>query len=60
MLDFGNPAHLIELEEMGITFQFQDGGKVVLTHRPEKVSYILLMPPINSKKFNNFVLKACF
>ena len=40
VLDFGNPTHLMELNEMGITFQFQDGGKVMLAHRPETVSDI--------------------
>lgn len=38
VLDFGNPTHLSELNEMGISFQFQEGGKVILAHKPETVS----------------------
>lgn len=34
VLDFGNAEHLAELKNMGISFEFQDGGKVLLAHNP--------------------------
>ena len=37
VLDFGNAEHLAELKNMGISFEFQDGGKVLLAHNPNTV-----------------------
>ena len=36
-IDFGNLEHLQLLTQMGITFHFQDGGKVMLAHDAQKV-----------------------
>ena len=36
-IDFGNLNHLQLLTQMGITFHFQDGGKVMLAHDAQKV-----------------------
>ena len=41
-IDFGNKEHLALLTDMGISFQFQDGGRVMLVHHANKVSTLLV------------------
>ena len=39
-IDFSNSEHVGHLNELGLSFEFQEGGKVLLVHHPDKVSQL--------------------